>query len=174
MKEHIRFIRPGLGTGYYWIWSGNLFAGWWFEPLWKIWKSIGMMKFPIYGKIKNGNQTTNQQPFGNSLYNLFMVRTWGMVFFIAPISRLKAPWESSPAIPRRGCDTFFYRWFGAPWRNLRGCGNVKALVGMDPILPLKMAEESRTHQGIVGRMETFSHKTTWPTLFDLATTGSTM
>ena len=29
-------------------------------PLWKIWKSIGMMKFPIYGKIKNGNQTTNQ------------------------------------------------------------------------------------------------------------------
>ena len=29
-------------------------------PLWKIWKSIGMMRFPIYGKIKNGNQTTNQ------------------------------------------------------------------------------------------------------------------
>ena len=38
----------------------QLFTGWWFEPLWKIWKSIGMMKFPIYGKIKNGNQTTNQ------------------------------------------------------------------------------------------------------------------
>ena len=35
-------------------------AGWWFEPLWKIWKSIGMMTFPIYGKIKNVNQTTNQ------------------------------------------------------------------------------------------------------------------
>ena len=29
-------------------------------PLWKICKSIGMMTFPIYGKIKNGNQTTNQ------------------------------------------------------------------------------------------------------------------
>ena len=29
-------------------------------PLWKIWKSIGMMSNPIYGKIKNGNQTTNQ------------------------------------------------------------------------------------------------------------------
>ena len=29
-------------------------------PLWKILKSIGMMKFPIYGKIKHGNQTTNQ------------------------------------------------------------------------------------------------------------------
>ena len=35
-------------------------AGWWFEALWKIWKSIGMISNPIYGKIKNGNQTTNQ------------------------------------------------------------------------------------------------------------------
>ena len=31
------------------------------EPsLWKIWKSVGMMTFPIYSKIKNGNQTTKQ------------------------------------------------------------------------------------------------------------------
>ena len=29
-------------------------------PLWKIWKSVGMIRNPIYGKIKNGNQTTNQ------------------------------------------------------------------------------------------------------------------
>ena len=29
-------------------------------PLWNIWKSIGMMTFPIYGKIKDVNQTTNQ------------------------------------------------------------------------------------------------------------------
>ena len=28
-------------------------------PLWKIWKSVGMMTFPIYGKIKMF-QTTNQ------------------------------------------------------------------------------------------------------------------
>ena len=34
-------------------------TGWWFEPLWKIWKSIGMMKFPIYGKMKN---VPNHQP----------------------------------------------------------------------------------------------------------------
>ena len=27
-------------------------TGWWFEPLWKIWKSIGMISNPIYGKIK--------------------------------------------------------------------------------------------------------------------------
>ena len=34
-------------------------SGWWFEPLWKIWKSIGMRTFPIYGKIKN---VPNHQP----------------------------------------------------------------------------------------------------------------
>jgi hypothetical protein len=28
--------------------------------LWKIWKSVGMMAFPIYGKIKFMFQTTNQ------------------------------------------------------------------------------------------------------------------
>ena len=29
-------------------------------PLWKIWMSVGMMTFPIYGKIKFMFQTTNQ------------------------------------------------------------------------------------------------------------------
>ena len=29
-------------------------------PLWQIWKSIGMISNPIYGKIKHGNQTTNR------------------------------------------------------------------------------------------------------------------
>ena len=28
-------------------------------PLWKIWKSVGIMKFPIYGKVKNAS---NHQP----------------------------------------------------------------------------------------------------------------
>ena len=28
------------------------YTGWWFQPVWKIWKSIGMMTFQIYGKIK--------------------------------------------------------------------------------------------------------------------------
>ena len=27
-------------------------SGWWFQSLWEIWKSVGMIKFPIYGKIK--------------------------------------------------------------------------------------------------------------------------
>ena len=38
----------------------DIFSGWWFQPLWKIWKSVGMMKSPIYGKIKLMFQTTNQ------------------------------------------------------------------------------------------------------------------
>ena len=29
-------------------------------PIWKIWKSVGIMKFPIYGKIKFIFQTTSQ------------------------------------------------------------------------------------------------------------------
>ena len=35
-----------------------LVGGW--PTLWKIWKSVGMMTFPIYGKIKAMFQTTNQ------------------------------------------------------------------------------------------------------------------
>ena len=46
----------------------GLLSGWWFEPLWKIWKSIGMMTFPIYGKIKNGNQTTNQKLYRTIIF----------------------------------------------------------------------------------------------------------
>ena len=38
-------------------------SGWWFEPLWKIWKSVGMIiPNTVYGKIKTMFQTTNQ-PF---------------------------------------------------------------------------------------------------------------
>ena len=35
-------------------------TGWWFQLLWKIWKSNGIMTFPKYGKIKFMFQTTNQ------------------------------------------------------------------------------------------------------------------
>ena len=39
-------------------------------PLWKIWKSVGMMKFPIDGKIKFMFQTTNQQIMSLNLTSL--------------------------------------------------------------------------------------------------------
>ena len=38
-------------------------SGWWFQPLWQIWKSVGMMTFQIDGKIKVMFQTTNQSFF---------------------------------------------------------------------------------------------------------------
>ena len=38
----------------------SILTGWWFQPVWQIWKSIGMMTFPIYGKIKAMFQNTNQ------------------------------------------------------------------------------------------------------------------
>ena len=49
--DGMKYPGPGLKS-HTWLVVG--------PPLWKIWKSIGMMTFPIYGKIKNGNQTTNQ------------------------------------------------------------------------------------------------------------------
>ena len=42
-------------------------------PLWKIWKSAGVMKFPIYGKIKAKFQTTNQ-----------ISKYWGTQFWSIP------------------------------------------------------------------------------------------
>ena len=48
----------------YWT-SISLNSGWWFQPLWKIWKSIGRMTFPIYGKIKvmfQSSPTRNATP----------------------------------------------------------------------------------------------------------------
>ena len=61
-----------------WKLSNHGPSGWWFEPLWKIWKSIGMMTFPIYGKIKNG---PNHQPAiegvsGLLLHTALAQQTW--------------------------------------------------------------------------------------------------
>ena len=46
------------GCGYTWL---HMVINWLVvePPLWKIWKSVGIMTFPIYGKIKN---VPNQQP----------------------------------------------------------------------------------------------------------------
>ena len=36
-----------------------------FQPLWKIWKSVGMMTFPIYGKIKKCSKPPTSNGFHN-------------------------------------------------------------------------------------------------------------
>ena len=52
--------QPGIGQIYARFFMRHSTDSWFFEPpLWKIGKSIGMMTFPIYGKIKN---VPNHQP----------------------------------------------------------------------------------------------------------------
>ena len=43
----------------FWITVCHLLVGGWALALWKIWNSVGMMTFPIYGKIRN---VPNHQP----------------------------------------------------------------------------------------------------------------
>ena len=51
-QKHLKIIRQtNAFQTFLWLVVG--------PPLWKIWKSIGMMRFPIYGKIKN---VPNHQP----------------------------------------------------------------------------------------------------------------
>ena len=64
------------------------FSGWWFQPLWKIWKSVGIIIPNIWKKMF---QTTNQiYKWGYFIYNFFfdpftirgiggisICRTWG-------------------------------------------------------------------------------------------------
>ena len=39
-----------------------MISGWWIEPLWNIWKSIGMRTFPVYGKISQSCSVRHHQP----------------------------------------------------------------------------------------------------------------
>ena len=51
-------------------------SGWWFQPLWKIWKSVGVIKFPIYRK-KIMFQTTNQLVIGGlSICHLWVAKAY--------------------------------------------------------------------------------------------------
>ena len=69
-------------------------------PLWKIWKSVGMMTFPIYGKIKN---VPNHQPV--IILHLFVVFYYCFTRGTTPLRlQAKAPaLRSSPGFPSSGC-----------------------------------------------------------------------
>ena len=41
-------------------------SGWWFQPRWKIWKPLGMMKFPT--EWKNNIHVPNHQPDGKKTW----------------------------------------------------------------------------------------------------------
>ena len=70
-------------------------GGGWALPLWKIWKSIGMMMFPIYGKIKVMFQTTNQTK--DVLFFLIIQMTHWHMFWVAmhrPLKNTQKTWAT--------------------------------------------------------------------------------
>ena len=72
------------------VWGFN-YSNYWLvvgPPLWKIWKSIGMISNPIYGK-KKMFQTTNQIVTSN-LWRLWEQYWWFNQFFLAP-TRIPEP-----------------------------------------------------------------------------------
>ena len=70
-------------------------------PLWKIWKSVGMMKFPIYGKIKN---VPNHQPdfIVDHIYIYISILTGGSSYLL-----LLVEWEPTVHKPVRNGHQFF-------------------------------------------------------------------
>ena len=83
-------------------------------PLWKIWKSIGMIRNPIYGKIKNGNQTTNQQIYVhvvNSIMNAF-------AFEIGIRKSMKAQASRIPNHPLHFCFAMWHMDMSENWITL--------------------------------------------------------
>ena len=54
-------------------------SSWWFQPLWKIWKSVGMMTFPIWWESHNPVmfQTTNQIYYNTVIHiNIHSNTSW--------------------------------------------------------------------------------------------------
>ena len=63
-------------------------SGWWFEPLWKIWKSIGMISNPIYGKIKKCSKppTRSHWKFLQSTSSGKMTSRWSVCFCVSSVA----------------------------------------------------------------------------------------
>ena len=88
-------LKPTIGTSHncclrllicrHW----HTIPGWWFEPLWK--KSIGMMKFPIYGNIKfmATKPPTSIQCFDHQ--NCLLWQNWGVLHWVSRAGE-STPW----------------------------------------------------------------------------------
>ena len=75
-----------------WGWASS---GWWFQPLWKIWKSVGMMTFPIYGK-----HVRNHQPVLNRWFvwaNVLTSNTWSQASSSEP-QKQQTPMSEKTAV----------------------------------------------------------------------------
>ena len=86
-NQHLFMVKP-------WIFHDSRGSGWWLQPLWKIWKSIGMMTFPIYGKIKKVPVTTNQWDMSYMGYNNHMAGLWHCFTHKIPNSQCDSRWNS--------------------------------------------------------------------------------
>ena len=82
------------------LWSYRVISGWWFEPLWKMWKSVGITIPICYGKIKFMFQTTHQIWWSNyfPFMSMNIKQNWGP---------LKSPSPSPlrPWLPPHSSDT---------------------------------------------------------------------
>ena len=50
-----------------WVYQRAIYTGWWFQPLWKVWKSIGMIIPNIWENKSHVPVTTNHQPVVDKL-----------------------------------------------------------------------------------------------------------
>ena len=84
-------ISPSLGL----LCKGYVNTNWFVvkQPLWKIWKSVGIMTFPIYGKTIQMFQTTNQQ------INLDAPK------FLVENQKKQVPSSSRPLLPIQETDS---------------------------------------------------------------------
>ena len=55
------------------IYSPTKLPGWWFPPLWKIWKSVGMMTFPTEWKVIKFHGSNHQPAAINMLLQDFVL-----------------------------------------------------------------------------------------------------
>ena len=63
-----------------------IWSVWWFQILWKIWTSIGMMTFPRYGKIKH---VPNHHPDNNPSENFIQNHNDGLSWIMGYNSKKK-------------------------------------------------------------------------------------
>ena len=80
-----------------WLWSTRTFVGtiiidtetgWWFQPLWKIWKSVGITIPNIWKVTKFMFQTTNQE----KIWKTYQIKFPETPDDGPPISRKNSPW----------------------------------------------------------------------------------
>ena len=77
-------------------------SGWWFQPLWKIWKPLGMMKFPT--EWKNKIHVPNHQPDGKKKHG-FRFR-----FSLPSNDERKKTWVSRQNWGIFGIENVVERW----------------------------------------------------------------